>query len=908
MSDDHLSQLPVAGALSSLDSSGQGLDSAQAARRLQEYGPNRLADVGAEPAWRKLLREFTHFFALILWLAAGLALFAESRDPGEGMWQLGVAILAVILVNGLFSFWQEHRAGRAIDSLRELLPQQVKVMRDGQLTDLASEALVPGDVVLLEAGDNVPADCRLIAATGVRVDASTLTGESLPQARSAEQESGPGDALERRNLLLAGTSLVSGEGRALVFATGMQTEFGRIARLTQTASKSESHLQQEIRRLSRLVALLASGLGLACFAAGIALELPFWASLMFAIGVIVANVPEGLLPTVTLSLALATQRMARRNALVRHLPAVETLGATTVICTDKTGTLTLNRMTVRQVYLDGRCLLADQLAAWPGARRLLSNAASCHSLKAGQRAGQPVWLGDPMELALAGYARDAGHDVEPELVATIPFDTDRRRMSVVVEQDGELWLHCKGAPEALLPLCDAIGSQGIDLPLDQCRRQGVVEAQQAMADRGLRVLAFACRRLEQGEIPAEAGLTLSGLIGLDDPPRPGVSEAMARSHSAGIRVVMVTGDHPHTALAVAREIGLVQGDKPRVVLGESLRGMAPAQLQTLLDAPELLFARVSAEQKALVVEALKHKGEIVAVTGDGVNDAPALKSAHVGIAMGLSGTDVARSSADMILLDDHFASIVNAIEEGRAVFENLRKFLTYILTSNIPELVPYLAYVLLGVPLPLTVIQMLAVDLGTDLLPALALGAEPPDPAVMRRPPRPAAERLLSWGVLARAYLWLGPMQAAISLLAFFVVLHQGGWHRDSVLGHHEPLYLQATTACLAAIVAAQVVNVFVCRHPVAPAWSFGLRSNPLLLAGLGVELLLLMLIVYSAPGQWLFSTAPFDAALWWLIAPLALLPGLAEEGRKWLLRRRPGQAGQRRSSSRTRSRQSGGC
>ena len=357
MSDDSpLSQQPVAEALRSLGSSEQGLDSALAERRLREYGPNRLAELGAESAWRQLLREFTHFFALILWLAAGLALFVEIRDPGQGMWQLALAILAVILVNGLFSFWQEHRAGRAIDALRELLPQQVKVMRDGQLTQIASEALVPGDIVLLEAGDNVPADCRLIVATGVRVDVSTLTGESLPQARSAAQESEPGNVMARRNLLLAGTSVVSGEGSALVFATGMQTEFGRIARLTQTAPKSESHLQQEIRRLSRLVALLASGLGLVCFAAGLALDLPFWVSLMFAIGVIVANVPEGLLPTVTLSLASATQRMARRNALVRHLPAVETLGATTVICTDKTGTLTLNRMTVRQVHLNGRCL------------------------------------------------------------------------------------------------------------------------------------------------------------------------------------------------------------------------------------------------------------------------------------------------------------------------------------------------------------------------------------------------------------------------------------------------------------------------------------------------------------------------------------------------------------------------
>ena len=887
MTDDrHVAEQSIAEALRSLGSSELGLTSAQAGHRLQEYGPNRLAEIAQEARWRRLLREFTHFFAIILWIAAGLALFAETRSPGQGMWQLGVAILAVILVNGLFAYWQEHRAGRAIDALRELLPQQVKVMRDGQMLTLASAQLVPGDVILLEAGDNVPADCRLLTAQDLRVDASTLTGESLPQARSAAADPAHDLVLERRNLLLAGTALVSGEGRAVVFATGMQTEFGQIARLTQTASKSESHLQEEIRRLSRLVALLASGLGLVFFGVGLALELPFWASLMFAIGIIVANVPEGLMPTVTLSLAMATQRMARRHALIRHLPAVETLGATTVICTDKTGTITQNRMTVRQFYLDGRVQDAASASSGPGERQLLRNAALCHSLKVGQREGQAVWQGDPMELALAEFGRRALDCSDLKLLGMIAFDADRRRMSVTVELDGQRWLFCKGAPEVVLPLCDCLEHEGQVGPLAESDRLAFEQAQQAMADRGLRVLAFACKRLDPDAPPAEQGLTLSGLIGLHDPPRPGVAEAIGRCQAAGIRVIMVTGDHPHTAVAIAREIGLVRSDHPRVILGESLRGMAAAQLQTLLESPELLFARVSAEQKALVVNALKHKGEIVAVTGDGVNDAPALKSAHIGIAMGLSGTDVAKSAADMILLDDHFASIVNAIEEGRAVFENLRKFLTYILTSNIPELVPYLVYVLLGVPLPLTIIQMLAVDLGTDLLPALALGAERPDAAVMQRPPRPAAERLLSWGVLARAYLWLGPMQAVISLFVFFLVLQQGSWQWGAALGSHEPLYLQATTACLAAIIAAQVVNVFVCRHPSAPAWSFSLRSNRLLWLGVGVEIALLLLIVYSPPGQWLFSTAGFDPALWWLIGALAVLVGLAEEGRKWLFRR----------------------
>ncbi len=880
----HLAQLDIPAALQSLGTAATGLTASEAARRLREYGENRILAIGAEPEWRRLLREFTHFFALILWVAAGLAFFAESRDPGAGMWQLGIAILAVILINGSFSYWQEYRAERAIDALRKLLPQSAKVVRDGQLTSLPAELLVPGDIILLEAGDNVPADCRLIASTEIRVNTATLTGESLPKAKSADHCPEGKTSLETRNLLLAGTALVAGEGRALVFATGMHTEFGQIAHLTQTAESAPSHLQQEIARLSRLVALFATGLGLLFFLIGLLLGLPFWANLMFAIGIIVANVPEGLLPTVTL--ALATQRMARRQALIRHLPAVETLGATTVICSDKTGTLTQNRMAARQTYLDGHLHEGPLPPDTTGAERLLRNLSVCHSLKQGTRAGQPVWLGDPMELALVAFARQTRTFADMTPTAELPFDSERRRMSVIVTQGEERWLYCKGAPEVVMPLCAELETGHGTQPFDKQHQQTLAQAQQRMADAGLRVLAFAWRRLAGDAKPREERLVLSGLIGLYDPPRPEVPEAIARCRSAGIKVIMVTGDHPHTALAIAREIGLVQGERPRVILGESLRRLTKAQLQTALDSPEILFARVTAEQKMLIVNALKRKGEIVAVTGDGVNDAPALKSAHIGIAMGLSGTDVAKSAADMILLDDNFASIVNAIEEGRAVFDNIRKFLTYILTSNIPELAPFLVYVLLRVPLPLTIIQILAVDLGTDMVPALALGAERPDPGVMRQPPRPAQERLLSWTLVARAYLWLGPLQAIAALLAFFCVLYLGGWTYGTPLDPRDPLYLQATTACLAAIVAAQVVNLFICRHPRNAAWTLPPFGNRLLLLGLAVELGLLVFIVFTAPGNWVFGTQAFEPGLWGLIVLLALAFGLLEETRKYALRR----------------------
>ena len=882
----HLAQLDIPAALQSLGTAATGLTASEAARRLREYGENRILAIGAEPEWRRLLREFTHFFALILWVAAGLAFFAESRDPGAGMWQLGIAILAVILINGSFSYWQEYRAERAIDALRKLLPQSAKVVRDGQLTSLPAELLVPGDIILLEAGDNVPADCRLIASTEIRVNTATLTGESLPKAKSADHCPEGKTSLETRNLLLAGTALVAGEGRALVFATGMHTEFGQIAHLTQTAESAPSHLQEEIARLSRLVALFATGLGLLFFLIGLVLGLPFWANLMFAIGIIVANVPEGLLPTVTLALAMATQRMARRQALIRHLPAVETLGATTVICSDKTGTLTQNRMAARQTYLDGHLHVGPLPPDTPGAERLLRNLSVCHSLKQGTQAGQPIWLGDPMELALVAFARQTRTFADMTPRGEVPFDSERRRMSVVVAQGEERWLYCKGAPEVVMPLCAEFETSQGTQPFDQRHQQNLAQAQQRMADAGLRVLACAWRRLAGDAKPREEGLVLSGLIGLYDPPRPEVPEAIARCRSAGIKVIMVTGDHPHTAQAIAREIGLIQGEKPRVILGESLRRLTKAQLQTALDSPEILFARVTAEQKMLIVHALKRKGEIVAVTGDGVNDAPALKSAHIGIAMGLSGTDVAKSAADMILLDDNFASIVNAIEEGRAVFDNIRKFLTYILTSNIPELAPFLVYVLLRVPLPLTIIQILAVDLGTDMVPALALGAERPDPGVMRQPPRPAQERLLSWPLVARAYLWLGPLQAIAALLAFFCVLYLGGWTYGTPLDPRDPLYLQATTACLAAIVAAQVVNLFICRHPRDAAWSLPPFGNHLLLLGLAVELGLLVFIVFTVPGNWVFGTQAFEPGLWGLILLLALAFGLLEETRKYALRR----------------------
>jgi calcium-translocating P-type ATPase len=878
-------------ALQSLQSSPHGLASAEAQRRFREFGSNQVATVRGEPLFLRFLQSFSHFFACILWVAAGLAFWAALYDPGAGMATLGWAIVGVILVNGLFSFWQEYRAEQAIAALQKLLPHQVKARRDGAITQLPAEALVPGDVILLEEGDDIPADCRLLEAVGVRVNTATITGESLPQGRNAHPSIAE-DLLHSQNILLAGTSLVSGQATAVVFATGMHTEFGKIAHLTQTADAAVSPLQQEIMRLSRMVAGLAMLLGIIFFLLGQRLGLSFWNNFLFAIGIIVANVPEGLLPTVTLALAMGSQRMARRNALIRHLPAVETLGSATVICTDKTGTLTENRMAVKQLFLVGQCYdpseLARQADLQEAYRPLFEGAALCHNLKAATQAGRTTLLGDPMEVALVQMAQS----MLPEPVAfprldEVPFDTDRKRLSTLHQTPQGLTLYTKGALETLLPCCHAVQMGPASQPLTKEGQAQFLRAQECLAEAGLRILAFAYRIVPEGYDPSklEERLTLLGLVGLEDPPRPEVPAAIQQCKNAGIKVIMITGDHPQTATAIAREIGLVQSDTPVLITGEDLRRLSDTQLQLLLDAPEVIFARMGADQKLRIVSVLQRKNAIVAVTGDGVNDAPALKQADIGIAMGRTGTDVAREAADMVLLDDNFASIVQAIEEGRAVFANIRKFLTYILTSNIPEIVPYLAFVLLKIPLPLTIIQILAVDLGTDMLPALALGTEAPEPGVMQQPPRSPTERLWNWPLIVRAYLFLGVMEAVAAMATFFYVLMGGGWQYGAALGQHDPRYLQATTACLSAIIVMQVANVFCCRSDRSSALTFRLGSNALLLWGIAIELLLIIAIDYTSWGNVLFGTAPIPARVWLFTMPFALGMLVLEEVRKRLVR-----------------------
>ena len=796
-----------------LETSAQGLSEEEAALRLEHYGPNELPEPIRRPLWLRFADQLTHFMALLLWVAGILAFISHTAALGWAIW-------AVIWINALFSFSQEFRAEKALDALKKVLPIQVKVYREGELKTILARELVRGDLVQLEEGDRVSADLRLVSAESLYVDVSVMTGESLPVARSPEPAQirevvpvrggnvlvnagetslqDPVKAEEIRNLVLAGSTISAGRGVGVVYATGAQTEFGHVAHLTTKVIREPSTLEVQISQIVRLITMIALGMGtlvflLTSFLIGMELKESF----IFAIGIIVALVPEGLLPTVTLSLAMGVQRMAKRNALVRRLSAVETLSATTIICTDKTGTLTKNEMTVRSLWIPntnngqtvqvtgegydpttGAITMPDQTEARQQLQLLLIGAALCSNAHLVHPLGSSRWqeMGDPTEAALLVAALKAHLNLEDlqknyARQREVPFDSRRRMMTVVLD-----WQHSeefapilpnslylsftKGAPLEVSRRCQRILRLGQMTELTSSDRQAIIADNDHLAQEGFRVLGLAIRQgnselLTQPPQVLEQNLVFMGLVAMFDPPRPEVPDAIVRCQAAGITITMATGDYGLTAEAIARRIGLVK-DKVRVVTGDGLGHLSDAQLRQILKYRSgLVFARMAPEQKLRLVHAYQDLGEIVAVTGDGVNDAPALRAGNIGIAMGLNGTDVAREAADIVLTDDNFATIVNAIEEGRTVYQNIRKFMTYILASNVAELVPFLLMVALKIPPALVIMQILAIDLGTDMILALALGVEQAEAGTMQQPPRPKHQALLDKSLLLRAYCFL---------------------------------------------------------------------------------------------------------------------------------------------------------
>ncbi|MGB9935580.1 cation-translocating P-type ATPase [Thermodesulfovibrio yellowstonii] len=843
-----------------LDTSEAGLTEDEAKRRLSHFGFNEIKEARKTPLILKFLNQFTHFLAIILWLAAALAFLSDWIHPGEGMRHLGFAIIGVIVINAIFAFVQEYRAEKAIEKLKLMLPFYVKVIREGTEKQILAREIVPGDLIILSEGDKVPADARVIESNYLTINNAPLTGESLPVVLTYEPETG--DLIQSKNIAFAGSTVVSGNGKAVVFATGMSTEFGRIAHLTQTVHIQATPLQREIARTSRFIALVATLIGLTFFIIGHTIGRSFWENFIFAIGVIVALVPEGMLPTVTLSLALGSQRMLKRNALVKKLTSVEALGSITVICTDKTGTITQNKMEVKGLWMLNQN--PETL------KMLLKIAYLCNNAKF----VEDQYRGDPTEVALLKYARENIGDLVSERVSEIPFDFERKRMTTVNIIDGRKLSLTKGATETVLPLCRYALINGEKVDLNEEIKEKINHAYHSLMDEGLRVLCFA-----YSEDEPEKDMLFVGLIGLEDPPRPEVKEAINKCHEAGVRIILITGDASRTALAIAKEIGLVR-ENPVIIEAEEFHKMTDSELREKLKEKEILFTRMTPKDKLRIVTLLQESGEIVAVTGDGVNDAPALKKADIGVAMG-SGTDVAKESAELILLDDNFATIINAIEEGRTIYENIRKFISYFLTSNVAELVPYIAYAIFRIPLPLTIMQILAIDLGTDILPGLALGAEKPTKEIMKQPPRSHKERLLTLKLLLRVFLILGPIEAAAGLFGYFYVLKISGWQWGQTLASNNILYMQATTACLTGIVLIQVANGFVSRSFRQSVFSLGILSNKLLLVGVFFEMLLQIFIVYHPLGNSIFSTYPISLNVWLVLIPFALLLFSVEEVRK---------------------------
>ena len=883
-----------------LRSSEAGLSEREASRRLEVFGRNELARRGSRRWPGELIGQFTQPLALLLAAAAVLAWV--SGTP-----RLGIAIVAVIILNAGFAFAQELQAERAVEALAAFMPERARIKRDGVRTEIDARLLVPGDVLLIEEGERVCADARLIAGS-IEVDMSTLTGESVPVDRTTEPADPGVPLLQAADVIFSGTNCTGGEAAALVTATGMHTELGRIAALSQRTGSDESPLEHQIKRATRLIAFVAIGAGLAFLPIGLGAGLGLSAAASFAIGLLVANVPEGLLPTITLALAVGVRRMASRGALVKRLSAVETLGSTSVICTDKTGTLTENRMRVISVWLPGGEIDIEQgadtpelIASHPGLTRLAHIAAACNNADLFD-AGRPE-SGDPTELALLKLAAQSGIKValaerQKRRQALFRFDPRVKLMTTVDEVNGRSVVNIKGAPEEVLARVSGIWDGDRERPLTSADREQAESMMTAYAQRGLRVLALACRNLQAGEsVPerredAERGLQLAGLAAMLDPPRRQVPDAVRRAHAAGIRIHVVTGDNGVTAAAIARRVG-IGTDGMRVVTGSELDGMTEAQLDQLLSSgPEIVFARSSPEAKLRIADSLRAIGEIVAMTGDGVNDAPALRRADIGVAMGRSGTAVAREAATMVLTDDNFATITAAVESGRQVYDNVRKFIQYIFAHAVPEVVPFLVFALAGgaVPLPLTVMQILAIDLGTDVLPALALSREPAEPGLMDRPPRRRSEGVITGAMLRRAWGFLGVISAVLVMGGFFVTLLRAGWQPGLPTDHGSPLnrvYMQATTVTWLGIVACQVGTAFAVRTDYASLRSVGVFRNRFLLGAIAFELAFAAVLIYLPAMHGLFGTAALTPAQLATVAPYPFVVWGADELRRLLARRR---------------------
>ena len=919
---------------------GRGLSRDEAARRFDEYGPNQLKTAPETPWWRRLLEQFENFLVIILLVATVISvaewLLQEPREsalPYEA-----IVILAIVLLNALLGYFQEARAERSVRALMALAAPESSIVRDGERQRIPAHEIVPGDIVLVEAGDRVPADARIIESVNLQADEAPLTGESVPVSKKTDPIDADVGLGDRRNMLFASTVTTYGRGRAVVVATGMSTEVGRIATLLESAKPEPTPLQQELDRTGKRLSVIMLGICAIVFATGL-LSSPvtnlhaILGLFLFAVALAVAAIPEALPAIVTMGLSLGVRRMAAANAIVRKLPAVETLGAATVICSDKTGTLTRNEMTVRAIFAAGTFVevggsgyipegeftvagapipspVRDAVTQTLRAAALANDAALVHS--------EERWRvqGDPTEGALVVAARKFGI-ADQDLtqfprVAEIPFTSERKRHTTVhgdPDKPGQLRIFVKGAPEVLCVNCDYVWENGAAVPFGEERRAGVLKENEKLAGQALRTLAIATRTATasalggdaRGQLPSqlpdsiEDDLVLLGIVGMIDPPRAEAKAAVAIAKRAHIRTVMITGDHPATAEAIARELDIYEPGA-RTVTGSDLRNMDDAVLNAIVEDVRV-FARVDPEHKLRIVAALQKKGHIVAMTGDGINDAPALKAANIGVAMGITGTDVSKEAADMVLTDDNFASIVKAIEEGRGIYDNIRKYLIYLLSSNAGELMTMFAGVMLaglfglasadaGLFLPLLAAQLLWINLITDGPPALALGIEPKDSDVMERYPRQRGTGVLT----SDDWLRLAAIGAVmmVGTLAVLDAYYPGGLFSPFATGSGPNVADEAyaRTMAFTTLMMFQLFNAFNCRSSWRSAFS-GLLDNPWLIAAVVLSLLMHVLVVYVPFLQTAFHTVPLTLGDWLIATAVAATLLIVMELTKLVLRRR---------------------
>lgn len=862
-SDPQFYQLSAESTLRLLKSSRQGLSGAEAAKRLQQFGENKIERKKKLSALVVFGRQFTSPLTILLLVATGISV-------AIGYFIDAAVVGSILILNAILGFVQEYKAERAIEALERLTVPKTTVIRDGKQKVISSLEVVPGDILILNTGDKVTADGLLLEITNLKADESVLTGESVPAEKLLGEIEKPSPVAERKNCIFSNTTVVYGKCVAVAFATGMKTEVGKIATLIETAEEKATPLQNELAKTARTIGIIVVLIGAAVFGLGIWKGSQIFDMFLTAISLAVAAVPEGLPAVITIALSVGIQRMAKSNAVIRKLPAVETLGSCTFICTDKTGTLTKNEMTVKKIFVDGRSIMVTGEGYEPSGEFFIGNekynskeksfdlllriCSLCNNSSLTKEDGRWSIIGDPTEAALVVAAEKAGlHNSKLKQmylqVAELSFDAVRKRMSTVHTAEGKHLLFTKGAPDMLLDKCSHILKKGKIYKLTADERKKILAENEAMASSALRVLAAAYKPLKIlpkkfAADELEQDLIFVGLVGMIDPPRPEALIAIREAESAGIKVAMVTGDHRLTAKAIGKQLDLV---KPTSLIleGSELDAMSDAELAKVVENVSI-FGRVSPEHKVRIVEALQKKGHIVAMTGDGVNDAPALKQADIGIAMGLVGTDVAKEASEMVLEDDNFSTIVAAVKEGRNIYNNIKNFINYLLTSNTGEVATIFAASLFALPLPLIAVQILWMNLLTDGLPALALGIDPPAADIMKRLPRSLKEKIIDNHMLVSMFL-TAVLMAASSLGLYWLAL-QGGASVE-----------KARTIVFATLVMFQIARV----QAVRAEHSMSFFANKWLLAAIGLSISLLLAVIYFSPLASLFATEPLSLTNW---------------------------------------------